>query len=86
MSKCLVKLEFYELLESTRLGYCSYCQFVFDCLRTEDAEPDESKSTIRIIARPGLPFNLYWDDKNRGPRGVEVYAEKGRQSKLEALT
>lgn len=85
-SKCLVKLEFYELLESARLGYCSYCQFVFDCLRTEDAEPDESKSTIiRIIARPGLPFYLYWDDKNRGPRGVEVYAEKGKKIQLGAL-
>ena len=77
-STILVKLEFYELLESTRLGYCVYCQFVFDCLRTEDAEPDESKSTIiRVIARAGHPFYLYWDDKNRGLRRVEVYAEKG---------
>lgn len=85
-SKCMVKIEFYELLESTRLGYCAYCQFIFDCLRTEDAEPDESKSTIiRIIARKGYPFYIYWDDKNKGPRGVEAYAEKGRELQLEAV-
>jgi hypothetical protein len=85
-SKCLVTVEFYELLESTRLGYFPYCQIGFDCLRTEDVEPDESKPTIiRIIARPGHSFYLYWDDKNRGPRGVEVYAEKGREVQLKAM-
>jgi hypothetical protein len=77
-SRCVVKVEFFELLESTRLGDCTYCQFVFNCLRTMNAEVDESKSTIvRVLARKDLPFYIYWHDKYKGPLGMQVYAYRG---------
>lgn len=82
---CQVKIDFYELVESTRLGDCTYCLFLFQCLKSARARIGGSSEPhlFNVIGRRGFPLYISWME--RGERkALEVYACPGGSYSIQA--
>ena len=76
--KAQVKIQYYELLESSRMGDCTYCALILNSMKSAKAQIDRSNESpiVRVIARKNAPFYVDWTERH-GRRAVEIYAEEG---------
>jgi hypothetical protein len=68
-----VKIDYFELAESSELDDCIYCSLIFHALSEAEASVKyDGYSVVAIHAQSGKPFFVSWDDSNRGPQYLEI--------------
>jgi hypothetical protein len=78
-----LKVDFFNIAESSDLEQCRYCHAIHQALIALDAQINlDGYTALTITSRRGSPFHVQWDDKISGRTCGEVYCLEGQPAQM----